>query len=197
MHATRLARPLAIAAALAAAIPFAAPALAQAQAGITVGMAVVDTTGNPVGTVIARKGDMITVKTNKHEVPLPAASFTPHEGKLLYAETQAQLNAKMDAAIAAAAASVAVGAEVKGSAGSVVGTIEAIDTQTVTLKLTSGDLVRLPKNGVAGTPAGPVIGMTDAELKAAAASAGAQPAAQAEAAVEAETTAEAEAPGGQ
>jgi preprotein translocase subunit YajC len=192
MKALRLARPLALAGALALAAPFAAPALAQAQAGITVGMAVVDTAGNPVGTVVARKGDMVTVKTDKHEVPLPSASFTPHEGKLLYAETQAQLNAKMDAAIAAAAASVAVGAQVTGAAGAVVGAIEAIDTETVTLKLTSGELVRLPKNGVAGTPQGPVIGMTIEELTAAAASAGGP--AEAETSVEAE--AEAEAPGG-
>lgn len=193
MKATRLARPAVLAAALLAAAPFAAPALAQAPAGITVGMAVVDTAGNPVGTVVARKGDMVTVKTDRHEVPLPSASFTPHQGKLLYAESRAQLNAKMDAAIAAANASVAVGAEVKGAAGAVLGTIEAIDTETVTLKLPSGDLVRLPKTGVAGTPQGPVVGMTLAELQAAAAGAGAEPAPQAGADA---GGAEAETPGG-
>ena len=72
--------------ALAIAAP-AAPAFAQ-----SVGMQVVDTAGAPVGTVTAIKGDNIQLKTDKHEALLPKASFTPANGKLLFAMTQAQLD---------------------------------------------------------------------------------------------------------
>ena len=61
-----------------------APAAAQ-----TPGMQVVDTNGGAVGVVTAIKGDLVTVKTDKHEVALPKTSFTVHEGKLLFGMTQA------------------------------------------------------------------------------------------------------------
>lgn len=187
----RLARSLAAAAALAAAVPFATTASAQPAAGIAVGMQVVDTAGNPVGTVIARSGDMLTVKTDRHEVALPSSSFTPSEGKLLFGMTQAQLNASTDQALAAAAATVAIGAEVRGTGGEVAGTIDAIDTQTITLKLASGEKVRLPKDAVAGTPNGPVLGVTVEELKAMASKAAEAQSAEVAAAAGTEPTAEA------
>lgn len=181
MNAIRLARSLAAAAAIAAAVPFAA------YAQVVLGTKVVDTTGAPVGTVIALKGQNLVVKTDKHEVQLPMSSFTPDQGKLLFGMTRAELNASTDAALAAAEATIAVGAEVRGTGGTVAGTIDAIDTETVTLKLASGELIRLPKNAVAGTPQGPVLGVSVDELKAMAAQAGA--AAQAGVAVEAAGTA--------
>lgn len=181
MNAIRLARSFAAAAALAAAVPFAA------YAQVVLGTKVVDTTGAPVGTVIALKGQNLVVKTDKHEVQLPMSSFTPDQGKLLFGMTRAELNASTDAALAAAEATIAVGAEVRGTGGTVAGTIDAIDTETVTLKLASGELIRLPKNAVAGTPQGPVLGVSVDELKAMAAQAGA--AAQAGVAVEAAGTA--------
>lgn len=179
MNAIRLARSVAVAAALAVA----APAAAQ----VTVGAQVVDTTGNPVGTVIALKGDNLVLKTDRHEVQLPVASFTPDKGKLLFAMTRAQLNASTDAALAAAAATVAVGANVRGTGGEVAGTIDAIDTQTITLKLASGEKIRLPKNAIAGTPNGPVLGVSVDELKAMAANAAAPAEASVEATAETET----------
>ena len=60
-----------------------AHALAQ-TAGISVGMQVVDTSGGAVGTVTGINGDVLTVKTDRHEVALPRSSFTPSEGKLLF-----------------------------------------------------------------------------------------------------------------
>jgi preprotein translocase subunit YajC len=144
-----------------ASLSLAAPAAAQ-----TAGMQVVDTNGGAVGAVTAVKGGLITVKTNKHEVALPRTSFTLHEGKLLFGMTQAQLNAEAEKAQAQANAAIAPGATVKGSGGAVLGTIDAIDAEFVTLKLESGELVRLPRSGVAASNGEVVAGVTAEQLRA-------------------------------
>jgi preprotein translocase subunit YajC len=165
----RLASTSLIAVALAFAAP-AAPAFAQ-----TAGTQVVDTSGAAVGTVIRVDGENIIIKTDKHEVALPKTSFTPDKGKLLFGMTQAQLNAATEKSLAEAAAAIAPGATVKGSGGTVVGTIDAVDTETVTIKLGSGSLVRVPKTGVAAGNGEVVVGLTAQELEAGAApSAGGQ-----------------------
>ena len=110
----------------------------------------------------------MVLRTNKHEVQLPRASFTPHEGAFLIAMTQDELNAEVEKTLAKSDKKMAPGAAVTGSQGSPVGTIEAIDDQHVTLKLTSGKLVKLPKSGIAPGPNGAVIGMSATELEAAA-----------------------------
>ena len=139
----------------------AAPALAQAA-----GTQVVDTGGGAVGTVVRVDGDNIVIKTDKHEVALPKTSFTPHEGKLLFGMTQAQLNAATEKSLAEAAAAIAPGATVKGSGGAVLGTIDAVDTEFVTIKLQSGTMVRIPRSGVAAGNGEVVIGLTAEELEA-------------------------------
>jgi preprotein translocase subunit YajC len=147
-----------------------APALAQAS-----GTQIVDTNGGAVGTVVRVDGENVVIKTDKHEVALPKTSFTAHEGKLLFGMTQAQLNAATEKSLAEAAAAIAPGATVKGSGGTVVGTIDAVDTETVTIKLSSGSLVRVPKTGVAAGNGEVVVGLTAQELEAGAApSAGGQ-----------------------
>jgi preprotein translocase subunit YajC len=144
-----------------------APALAQAAAAsIAPGMQVVDTSGGTVGTVTGVKGDLITIKTDKHEVALPKTSFTPSNGKLLFGMTQAQLNAETEKSLAAALAAVAPGATVKGSGGTVVGTVDAVDAETITVKLQSGSLVRIPKSGISAGSDGVVVGLTAEELQA-------------------------------
>ena len=145
----------------AATIALAAPSIAQ-----TPGMQVVDTTGGAVGTVVSVNGDNVVIKTDKHQVALPKTSFTAHEGKLLFGMTQAQLNAETEKSLAAAAASIAAGATVKGSAGTVVGTIDTLDADSVTIKLQSGSLIRVPRSGVAAGGDGVVVGLTAAELEA-------------------------------
>lgn len=145
---------------LIAAAPF-TPAAAQ-----SVGMAVTDVNGGAVGTVTAVNGDVVTVKTDRLEANLPKASFTAHEGKLLVGMTRTELNAAIEKDKAAAEASLAVGAPIKGSAGATLGTIDAIDAEFLTLKLTSGKLVRLPRASVAGSADGALIGMTAAQLEA-------------------------------
>jgi len=148
-----------------ASLALASPAFAQAG-GFTVGAQVLDSSGNPVGTISAINGDVVTVKTDKVEAPLGKASFAQQDGKLYIGNTQAELNALVEQANAAAAASLAVGAPVKDSAGATAGTIEAIDAEFVTLKLASGKSVRLPRNGIAGSAQGAVIGLTVADLEA-------------------------------
>jgi preprotein translocase subunit YajC len=144
-----------------ATMTFAAPSIAQ-----TAGMQVVDTTGGAVGTVVSVSGDNVVIKTDKHQVALPKTSFTAHEGKLLFGMSQAQLNAETEKSLAAAAASIAAGATVKGSAGAVVGTIDSLDAESVTIKLQSGSLIRVPRSGVAAGGDGVVVGLTAEELEA-------------------------------
>lgn len=155
--------------------PAAAPqsAAPTADAGFSAGAKVSDTSGGEVGTILRADGDFVILKTDKHEARLPKTSFTAHNGGFIMAMTQAQVNAAVDEAMAQASANLAPGASVTGTGGASVGTIESIEGELVTLKLTSGKLVRLPRTGVAPGPNGAVIGMTAAELEAAAAQAGA------------------------
>ena len=138
-----------------------APSFAQ-----TAGTQVVDTSGGTVGTVVRTDGANIVIKTDQHEVALPKTSFTAHEGKLLFGMTQAQLNAEVEKSKAEAAKSVAPGVTVKGSSGAVVGTIDAVDGETITIKLATGSLVRVPRSGVAAGNGEVVIGLTAEELQA-------------------------------
>lgn len=147
------------------ALASAVPAFAQANP-FAPGTQVTDVKGGVVGTVTAVNGNVITVKTDKNEANLGKDSFTPHEGKLLFGMTQAELDAAVEKDKVAAEASLAVGSPVKGRAGAEVGTIDAIDADYVTLKLASGKLVKIPRSGIAGAASGAVIGMTVAELEA-------------------------------
>lgn len=145
---------------LTAAAPL-APSFAQ-----NAGMQVVDTSGGVVGSVVRVDGANVVIKTDKHEVALPKTSFTAHEGKLLFGMNQAQLNAEVEKSQAEAAKSIVPGATVKGSAGTSIGTIEAVDSETITIKLASGSLVRVPRSGVAAGNGEVVIGLTAEELQA-------------------------------
>jgi preprotein translocase subunit YajC len=155
---------------------FAFPASAQAPAAL--GMTVRDTAGGEVGTVTKVEPGFVVVKTDKHEVRLPATSFTPHQGALLFGMTRDQLNAETEKALAAAAAKIAPGAAVSDSAGVAVGTLSAVDADFVTVKLSSGAEVRVPRAGVAPGASGVVVGTTLAQLEAAAKSAPPAPAPQ-------------------
>lgn len=139
-----------------------------AAAAVTAGAVVKDTKGGEVGTIVKVEGDQLLLKTDRHEVRLPVSSFTATEGGALFAMTREQLNAEVDKAQAAAAAQIVAGAKVKGPGGAEVGTIEAVDAQFVTLKLSSGASVRAPRTAFAGGPAGPVTSLTADQLEAAA-----------------------------
>lgn len=143
-------------------LALAAPASAQ-----SVGMQVVDTAGAPVGTVTAIKGDNVQIKTDKHEALLPKASFTVHEGKLLFGMTQAQLDAKIEASAAASQAAIVAGATVNGTAGTAVGKIETVTNGQVTIDLASGKRIEIPVTALRGNADGTVtIGYTAEQLEA-------------------------------
>jgi preprotein translocase subunit YajC len=155
----------------------AVPAAAQASANFAAGAKVSDTQGGEVGTITSVDGDFVILKTDKHEVRLPKASFTAHQGGFIMAMTQAQVNAAVEQTQAQAEATLVAGALVRGNEGGQVGTIDAIDDQFATIKLTSGKLVRLPRTAIAAGTNGALIGMTVAELEAAASEAAAASAA--------------------
>lgn len=148
---------------MACSVPLAASA--QTTTPISPGMQVVDPSGAPVGAVTTVRGDQLIVKTDKHEVLLPVSSFTPSQGKLLFALTQAQLNAQTDQAVAEANAKLVAGTSVYGPGGNLAGTIDAIDETNVTLKLASGQLVRMPRSSIAPNAQGAVLGISAAELQ--------------------------------
>ena len=135
----------------------ATPAFAQAApAGYDVGMQVVDTAGNPVGTVAATDAQFVTVKTDKHSIPVPAESFTAHEGKLLFAMSASALNASYEQALADAAASVAVGKPFRDVTGAEVGTIDEVTDAYIQLALANDKVVRVPAENVQGDAAGAI-----------------------------------------
>ena len=144
------------------------PALAQAvtAASVTVGATVKDQAGGDVGTIARVDGENVALRTDKHEVLLPAASLAKTETGYLVGATRAELNASVEQALAAAQALVAVGATVNDSQGASVGTISALDTQFATVKLASAEEIKLPREAIGATPTGPVIGMTLADLQA-------------------------------
>lgn len=141
-------------------------AQAQASSAITPGMRVTDTAGAAVGSVVSVDGDFVTIRTDRHDARLPRTAFTPNQGVLLFGMTQQQLDTAIERDLAAASAKLAAGATVTGSQGATVGTIETIDDQFATLKLTSGKRVRIPRAGLGAGPQGAVIGMTAAALEA-------------------------------
>ena len=154
--------------------PAAVAQTAAAQSQVRVGMEVVDTYSRPVGTVTAIRGQELTIKTDRHEARLPISSFTPDKGQLLFALTRNQLNAQIDRELAAAKASLVAGAQVLGKGGNVAGRIQAIDDASVTIELTGGDLIRLPRTSVAPASNGVVLGVSVEELQQLAAQAQAQ-----------------------
>ena len=141
---------------------------APAQANMAAGAKVSDANGGEVGVISKVDGQFMILKTDKHEVRLPVTSFRAHNGGFLFGMTRDQLNAEVEKTLAVASAKIVAGASVTGSQGGNVGTIDSIDDQFVTVKLVSGKKVRLPRAAVAPGPNGAVIGMTVAELEAAA-----------------------------
>ena len=150
--------------AVAAAGLSAQPAFAQA-ASITVGTVVKDTQGGNVGTVTSVDGEYLVVKTDKHEVRLPKVSFTATAEGALFGMTQAQLNAEVEKSVIDPATLLKAGAQVRDTAGGVVGTIEAVEAELATIKLPSAS-VKLPVASFAADSEGLVIGATAAELEA-------------------------------
>ena len=149
----------------AVAVPEAAPAPVATTPQI--GMMVVDAQGGPVGTITGLAADTVTVKTARHQAQLPRTGLTISEGKALIGMTQAELDASVEKSLSTMTTGLKAGAAVKAKGGENVGTIEAIDAQTVTIALSGGQRINIPRSGIAAHPeGGGIIGLTAAELEA-------------------------------
>jgi hypothetical protein len=139
-----------------------APAAAQSvQAGATI----TDPQGGEVGTVVRVEGDNLVLRTDRHEVRLPVASFTATDEAVLFAMTRAELNASVDQALAQARQAISVGTMVYDRDGAPIGPVEETDETTITVKLDEQP-IRVPRTAVAPAPDGVRIGSSLAELRA-------------------------------
>lgn len=149
----------------AAAVAEAAPA-PRVPTTFEPGMPVVDTQGAEVGTITAVAADSVTVKTARNQAQLPKTSLTISDGKALFGLSQAQLDAQVEQSLATRA-ELTVGATVKGKGGSSVGSVDAVDAQSVTIKLSSGQRISIPRSGISVDADGSgLIGLTAEELEA-------------------------------
>ncbi|MBX3561980.1 MAG: hypothetical protein KF780_09240 [Sphingomonas sp.] len=139
------------------------PAAVSAQT-LSVGTPVTDPDGGPVGTITAIEGDAVLLRTDRHEVRLPASSFAVTEEAALIGLTRDQLNTQVDQMLAQAQQAFVVGATLHDREGAVIGQVEALDDETLTVQI-SGQQVRLPRAAVAAAPNGLIVGATLAELQ--------------------------------
>jgi hypothetical protein len=159
-----------IAALLIATAALAGPAAAQ----IAVGATVKDTAGGTVGTVTAFEGGNVTVDTGKNKVAIPETSFAKTPDGPLLGMTKDQLDTAVESAAAESKArlmaAIVPGADVLGSAGSVIGKIEKVEGELVMLTSAAGS-ANVPISGLALRPDGLHFGMTAEEFTAAVAAA--------------------------
>lgn len=146
----------------AAAMLLGSAAFAQAP---TAGATVTGPEGAEVGTIVSVDGGNVVLRTDRHEVQLPAASFTVTDEGVLFGMTREQVNAAVDAQLAQADQVIVAGAMVRDRDGVIVGPIAEVGADFVDVQLGEA-LVRLPKGAVAPGPQGPVVGVTVAEIRA-------------------------------
>ena len=135
------------------------------SAEVRPGMTVKDRAGTTVGTIVAVSGDTYTVRTGKHDIPLPKSSFFESSGALLFGMKQAELDAAFKKAQAAVTAAIVVGATVRGKEGVVIGKIASIENDLVVVEVEGGDKVSLPRSGFSGDSQGAIVGITAEELR--------------------------------
>lgn len=140
------------------------PAAAQAQT-LRAGATVSDPDGDEVGTIVSVEGDVIVLRTDRHEVRLPASALRATETGAVAGVTRDQLNAQIDEAMAQAQQAFVVGATVRDPAGVVVGPVQEVTADTVTVQFRDRQ-IRLPRNALTAGDGGLVIGATVAELEA-------------------------------
>ena len=153
----------------------AAPAPAAAGASVTAGATVYDTEGGIVGTVDSVNGNVAVIATGTNKVGIPLASFGPGEKGPRIAMTRDQLNQAAAGAKAEQKAAVTQGATVVDSAGVQIGTVSSVDAQYAVVDMTSAK-VKLPLTAFATKDSGLMVGMTKAQLEAAANAAAPAPA---------------------
>jgi hypothetical protein len=147
------------------ALPLAAPALAQST--LHVGATVTDPQGGTVGTITAVNGATLTLHTDRHDIPLPVASFTATASNVLFGMTQAALDAAFEQAAAAAAQAFQVGAVLHDNTGAVVGPITELNAETATVSI-GANVLRVPRGALQPAQGGGLaINATLAQLRAA------------------------------
>lgn len=147
-----------------------APSAATTAPSVTVGAAVNDTTGAPVGTIESVNGGNAILSTGTAKAAIPVASFAKGPNGLVVGITKADLEAKV--AQATTPQQITAGMAINGPQGNPVGKVETVTGDMVTVA-TANTKVQLPKNAFAQGPNGLVIGMTAEQLDAAAKAAGA------------------------
>ena len=149
----------------------AAPAAAESRVSLTVGAIIYDLQGGEVGKIESIAGENAIIDTGTNKATLPKSAFGAGAKGPVISATKGQLDALVTAAAAKADAALTAalvpGAEVRGKAGSLVGTVKEVNGEQVVLERSSG-LVTLLKPAFTAGPTGLVISMTAAELEAAA-----------------------------
>lgn len=176
----------------------AAQAAPAASAAPTAGAKVYDTTGAEVGTVESVSGGNAVVFTGTKRATLPGNAFAKNDKGLVISMTQAQLNAAVAAAETQASgsldAALVADAQVKSKDGAVVGTVQKVEGENVTLALTDGGPVTVTKQYLTAGAGGLALSMNAAEFKSAV-SAASQSAATAPAGADAAASTNAQAAG--
>lgn len=167
------------------AAPFLSPAIAQdatapastaaaapaAPAHVTTGAAVLDTQGGTVGTVASVNGNIAVVDTGAVKASMPTTSFAQSDKGLVIAMTKTELETAAKNAAQGSAGELAAllkpGTAVSDQGGGAIGKIESVDASTVVVASSSSKF-RLPKTAFAKGSGGVIIGMTLAQLQAAA-----------------------------
>ena len=149
----------------------AAAAPAAAKVNVTVGAPVLDAAGGAVGTIASVSGDAAVVDTGTVKAGIPVASFAQSDKGLHISMTKAELEAAAKGAQAGAqqdlASALTPGAAISDQNGGAVGKVDSVDGDFVVVA-TPNAKAKLPKSAFAKGPNGLVIGMTLAQLEAAA-----------------------------
>jgi len=158
----------------------AAPAAAAAPT-LAAGATVYDPTGAEAGTVDSINGDLVVVSTGTNKISMPKASFGAGAKGPMVSVTKAQIDAAAGQAAAqqtaALKSALVVGAPVKGSGGTPIGTVKSIAADNVVVQSAKGP-VAVPLNAFSAGQGGLTIAMTAAEFETAAAAATASAAPQ-------------------
>lgn len=139
------------------------PATADVKAGATV----LDTKGGTVGTVASVTNNVAVVDTGTVKAGIPTSAFAHGDKGLVIAMTKVELEAAAQGSQAQIAAAITPGTAVADTSGGAVGKIDSVDDGFAVV-VTPNAKVRLPKAAFAKGPNGLVIGMTLAQLEAAA-----------------------------
>lgn len=146
-----------------------AAATAPATPNLTVGTVIYDPQGGEVGKIDTVSGDAIVVDTGAHKATLPRSAFGTGAKGPAVTITKAQIDEQVAAAAQKAAAALdaalVVGAEVKGKAGTPVGTVKEVSAEKVVIDRTAGP-VALARNAIGLGAQGLFISLTAEELAA-------------------------------